>query len=252
MKGKKRGFMQESRQYARAPITEAIIDIKTRSSDKISLETLKNIYELTKDRFPFQEPIHIGEIVFQPGTTDLVNASESVTGFLYRSEDKSQAFQVTLSGFTFNRLPPYTSWKDFSNEAKFLWKIYKEVCKPEVVVRAGIRFVNRLELPGPNLRLKEYLQIAPEVASGLPQTQLSNFFMQLQIPQEDCMLIINEASVPSTNPEIVSIILDFDLFREQIWQSDDEEIWNLLEKLRTLKNIAFETSITDATRRLID
>ncbi len=244
--------MQESRHYSRAPITEAIIDLKTTFPDEISLDTLKSIYEFIKDRFPSQELIRTGEIVLQPGTTDLVNASEHVTGFLYRSEDKSRAFQATLNGFTFNRLPPYTSWEEFSSEAKFLWEIYTKVCKPKAVIRAAIRFVNRLELPRPNLSLKEYLRIAPEIGSGLPQVQLSNFFMQLQIPQEDCMLVINEATVPSTNPEVISIILDFDLFREHTWQSDDEEIWKLLEKLRTLKNVAFETSITDATRRLID
>jgi len=243
--------MQESRHYSRAPITEAILDLKTTFSDAASLDNLTNIYARVSDRFPHQELIHTSEIVLQPGTTNFVNASQQVNGFLFRSEDKSRAFQATLSGFTFNRLPLYTSWEEFRDEAKYLWEIYREVCKPETVIRAALRFVNRLELPSPNLNLKNYLRIVPEIAPGLPQTQLGNFFMQLQIPQEDCILIINEASIPSTNPEIASVILDFDLFREQTWRSDDEEIWIFLEKLRLLKNVAFETSITDETRRLI-
>jgi len=75
--------------------------------------------------------------------------------------------------------------------------------------------------------------------------------MQLQVPQEDCQLIISEAIVPPTNPHTLSVILDFDLFREQIWKSDDDKIWQYLEKLRQLKNVIFEASITDLTRRLI-
>ncbi len=243
--------MQGSKLYSRAPITEAIIDFKTTFPEEISLDILTGIYARISDHFPFQELLHRSAIVFQGGTTNSVNTSQQINGFVYRSKDKSRAFQATVNGFTFNRLSPYTSWEDFRDEAKYLWEIYKEICKPEAVVRIAIRFVNRLELPGPNLSLKEYLRIVPEIAAGLPQVQLSNFFMQLQIPQEDCILIINEASVPSTNPEVVAIILDFDLFREQTWQTDDEEIWHLLEKLRILKNVAFETSITDATRRLI-
>ncbi len=66
------------------------------------------------------------------------------------------------------------------------------------------------------------------------------------------MLIINEALAPQTNPEIITIILDLDLFRQQVWDSSDEDIWLFLEKLRHRKNEVFEASITDRTRELID
>lgn len=242
--------MQEQGKYSRASITEAIIDLKTTFFNEVSLETLASIYTHVKDRFPFQEIINTGSVVIEVGTTNIVNTSQQ-TGFIYRTEDRTRAFQATLNGFTFNRLPPYTSWEEFRDEAKQLWEIYTEICKTNAVVRAGIRFINRLELPGSNLNLKNYLRTVPELAPGLPQVQLSNFFMQLQVPQDECMLIINETTVPSGDPEVVSIILDFDLFREQTWQSNANEIWELLEKFRVLKNIAFETSITDETRRLI-
>jgi len=67
-----------------------------------------------------------------------------------------------------------------------------------------------------------------------------------------CMLIINQALVPRTNPDFISVILDFDLFRQQIWQADDEDIWRFLEELRHRKNVVFEASITDKARRLFD
>ena len=66
------------------------------------------------------------------------------------------------------------------------------------------------------------------------------------------MLIINEAIALPTNPEIVTVILDLDLFRHQIWESNDEDIWRFLEKLRNRKNEVFEASIIDRTRELID
>ncbi len=66
------------------------------------------------------------------------------------------------------------------------------------------------------------------------------------------MLVINEAIAPPTNPEIVTVILDLDLFRQEVWDSNDEDIWHFLEKLRHRKNEVFEASITDRTRELID
>ncbi|HAG97354.1 MAG TPA: TIGR04255 family protein, partial [Ktedonobacter sp.] len=55
-----------------------------------------------------------------------------------------------------------------------------------------------------------------------------------------------------TTPEVVTVIFDLDLFRQKIWNSDDEDIWSFLEELRYRKNEVFEASITDKTRELID
>ena len=77
--------------------------------------------------------------------------------------------------------------------------------------------------------------------------------MQLQIRQEDldCMLIINETLAPPAAPNFFTIILDIDLFRQQVWQSGDKDIWDFLEKLRHRKNEVFKASITEKTEELI-
>lgn len=245
--------MQISRHYSRAPITEAIIDLKVTLPEDFSVDNLENIHSHISDHFPVKEPIHAGSLLFQSGPSIRIDASREHHGFLFRSKDGLRIFQATLSGFTFNHLAPYDTWEEFSRDARRLWEIYKDTCRPSSVIRAALRFINRLDLPGPVLDFKDYLRTVPEVAPDLPQG-LSTYFMQLQIPQEDlnCMLIINEAFTPPTSPELVSVILDFDLFREQTWQSDDENIWRFLEELRHRKNQAFEASITDKTRRLID
>lgn len=136
-----------------------------------------------------------------------------------------------------------------------IYGIYKDACKPIHVTRVSTRFINQLNLPIKEpINLQDYLNTVPEVSPDLPKKVLSSFFMQLQIPQEDlnCMLVINEALAPPTSPELITVILDFDLFREQIWPSDTQDIWQFLGELRHRKNQAFEASITDKTRRLID
>ena len=145
----------------------------------------------------------------------------------------------------------------FSSDAKSLWEIYKEICRPKHVTRAAIRYINQINIPVnklTELELKDYLSTVPEVSPHLSQKALQTFFMQLHIPQQDldCMLVINEAIAPPTNPEIVTVILDLDLFRQEVWDSNDEDIWHFLEKLRHRKNEVFEASITDRTRELID
>jgi uncharacterized protein (TIGR04255 family) len=249
--------MQVQRHYRKAPITEAVIDLKVNLPEGFTIDKLKNIHSNINENFPTIEPFYkgVGAFFYQPGESFKVDTSEQQIGFWFRSEDNLQTFQATLEGFSFNRLAPYESWEKFSNDAKNLWEIYKEICRPTHVTRAAVRYINQIIIPANELtELKDYLRTVPEVSPGLSQSALQTFFMQLQIPQPDldCMLIINEAITPPTNPEIVTVILDLDLFRQQIWDSNDEDIWHFLEKLRDRKNEVFEASITDRTRGLID
>lgn len=241
--------------FSKAPIIEAIIDIRVALPEGFSVEKFLDIHPYIKDRFPAKEPLIAGSFVLRAAQQLKIDVSQQHNGFLFRSEDNKKVFQASLNGFTFNRLAPYESWEELSDDAKYLWQIYKDICHPSSVTRVALRYVNQINIPTKELGdLREYLNTVPEVAPKLPQKLLGSFFMQLQIPQQDlnCNLIINEALAPPITPEFVSIILDFDLFREQIWQSDDEDVWRFLEDLRQRKNEIFLASITEKTRRLIE
>jgi uncharacterized protein (TIGR04255 family) len=249
--------MQVQRHYSKAPITEAIIDLQVAFPEGFPVDRFADIHSHISDLYPVKEPIYtgIGSFVFQPGTSVQVDANQQQNGYLYKSKDNLKIFQATLRGFTFNRLAPYASWEEFSSDARYLWKIYKDICEPMQVTRTALRYVNQINIPFEDaIDLKDYLNTVPEVAEGLPKNVLSSFFMQLQIPQDDlnCILVINEALLPPTYPGIITVILDFDLYRQQIWQKDDEGIWDFLKELRHRKNLAFNMSITNKTRRLID
>ncbi len=250
--------MQVRRHYSRAPITEAIIDFRLALAEDFAIDKLADIHSRIKDDFPIIQPWKKGVVTVNPSGPDVsikVNAPTQNHGFVFRSRDNVRIFQVTADGFTFNRLAPYPSWEEFRSEARSLWKIYREICTPICVTRAAIRYVNQIDIPAEDLvELKDYLNTVPEISSHLTQKVLQTFFMQLQIPQQDLnsLLIINEAIAPQTNPNFITIILDLDLFREQIWDKEDEDIWQFLEQLHDRKNEVFEASITDRTRELIN
>lgn len=248
-------MQQEVRHYSRAPITEAILDLKVILPETFSVDKFLEIHPRVLERFPTSEPLYVGTLAVQAGPDIQVQTSREHNGFLFRSADGKRIFQATLQGFTFNRLAPYTSWEEFSDDARYLWEIYRDVCKPAFVTRAAVRYINRIDIPiKGQIELREYLKTIPEVASDLPYKNLSSFFMQLQIPQEDlnCMLIINETLTLPPSPEFISVILDIDLFRQQSWKSDDEEIWRFLTQLRERKNLIFRKSITEKTEELIN
>ena len=119
-------MMPVSRHYLKAPITEAIIDLKVAFPEGFSADKFAEIHHHISDRFPTKEPIYtgVGAFYFEPGSPIKVDTEQQHNGFLFRSSDNLRVFQATLGGFTLSRLAPYKSWEEFSGQAHWhreLW-----------------------------------------------------------------------------------------------------------------------------------
>lgn len=247
--------MTSHRHYTKAPITEALIDLRVESPSSLTLNSLKEIQRSIKSDYPISEDMVVAQGQFQTGPKVTATASQIPLGYRFSSDDKKRIFQARLDGFTFSQLEPYHTWDTLRNEAQRLWKVYSSITQPKYIRRVAVRYINRLDLPFDSsnpLDFKDYLQTVPEVSPTLPQG-LSDYFMQLQIPQEDLQasLILNEAMLPLVKQDAVSVLLDIDLFSMVQFPAASDEVWDLLEKFRDRKNEVFEACITDKTRELL-
>lgn len=252
--------MSERAHYSRAPITEAVIDLRVAQAQEFSVEDLVSIRDALVDSYPRQDNLYTGQVNIPVGQPAQVETLQQHTGFRFVDQGGRQVFQARTDGFSFSVLAPYDRWETFRDEARRLWDIYTYAAKPESITRVAVRYINRIDIPiaaAPSVRTEDYLRTYPEISVDSPYVDLRNFFMQLQIPQDDlqCMLVLNQATTEPPNLETISILLDFDLFREeyeQSWRADDDAaVWGLLEQLHVRKNEYFEASITNRTRRLI-
>ncbi len=238
--------------YSKAPITEALIDLRVQLPPGASLANLEKVCTNEAERYPDKRKQFSFSAQVQGGQKVSANAAQQELGWLIHSHDKKHVCQVQLTGFTFSRLAPYDRWESLRTEAQRLWRLYKEVTSPIAVTRVAVRYINRLDLPLPLRDFKDYLQTVPEVSPAMPQG-LSGFFMQLQVPQADLpgMLILTEALIPPPSKSVVSVVLDIDLYRDQDLPQKEDDIWDLLEQLHVRKNEIFEGCITDRTREII-
>lgn len=244
--------METRQRYRRAPIIEALIDFRVQLPEPVELDTLMGV----DIDYPTREDINVLQSQISFGSAVGASASQTQVGYRFISRDKRQIIQMSLQNFTFSRLEPYDCWETFRDEAQRLWEIYSSAVQPQMITRIAVRYINRLNIPFAPLLpldLKDYLRTVPEVSPDLTQG-LSNYFMQLQIPQEDIasLLILNQALVPPPNSEVVSILLDIDLFREVNLADNDDQAWGILELLCVRKDKVFEACITDRMRELID
>ncbi len=241
--------------YSRAPLTEAIIDLRVQLPEWADLETLARIQSGQEANYPTRRDrgIITGQFSSDPATPP-TTGDRVQTGYEFVSKDEHHVVQVHLDRFTFSRLAPYETWASFRDEARRWWDIYRTTVQPTSITRIAVRYINRIDLHLPVNELKDYLRTVPEISPDLPQS-ISGYFMQLQIPQTDIesMLILNEALLPAPKEieNAVSVLLDIDLFRDTDIPQDEESLWRFFEQLRNRKNEVFEGCITDNTRRLI-
>jgi uncharacterized protein (TIGR04255 family) len=241
------------RRYGKAPITEAIIDLRVQHAPGVTVGDLLRCHEAEKHNYPTRKDLKYGLGHFEVGPRVTASATSQHVGFICTSSDQKQIFQAKLDGFSMSRLAPYETWEPFRDEARRLWNVYRESVKPVRIERMAVRYINRLDIPGPKVELKDYLRTSPEIAPGLPQS-LDGFFMQLQLPVDDIhgRLLVNETIIEPPTPEKVAVVLDIDLFRTEDLPQEEPAIWQLFETLRQRKDEFFEACITDKARELSD
>lgn len=237
--------------YENAPITEAVIDIRVTALPTTNPLDLKKI-ALNNPSFSVMD-LNQGTFQIKLGQSDkeAVIASTTPVGFHFKSSDEKYVHQLKIDGFTSSRIAPYKDWDDLKKSAMTMWPQYKSIVNPQKITRLAVRYINRIDLPLPVSDFEDYFRTFAKISPDLPQ-ELSGFVMQLVLPLNDigATAIINEAIIPPTNPGTAAFVLDIDIFSEVNF-TDDSEVWNTLDKLRSAKNKVFEASITDKVRELI-
>ncbi len=248
--------MAEQRHLINAPISEAIIDFRTKLPAKFDAKELKSLKREFFDRFPkIQERRFIkSEIRVKSGKhPPTIEKDEGIHGYFFRPEDEKKVIQFRIDGFTFSFLKPYTEWETFRNEAKELWKLYIDISHPESLTRIAVRYINHIEIPLPITDFSEYLTAPPNVPERLPGN-ISGFLSKVVIHDPTLQISSNivQAFEKSTKPNYVNIILDIDVYKLMEFDVDNGEIWSIFEKIHDIKNQIFFNSITEKTARLFE
>jgi uncharacterized protein (TIGR04255 family) len=240
--------------YKRAPITEAIIELRfARSFDKAIVE---NAARRARDDYFFEDPEDAMNFKFDINTRK-AEVETAWHGVKLSSVDRADFIFFRTNTFVCSRLAPYTGWENFCVRAMRGWEQWRRTAGPTELARIGVRYVNRIDIPLANhaalVDVDSYLNVTPRSPEAL-STPMSGFTMQIVRPLgvDDCILILNSATVPSPLIGFASLALDLDVFRETNIPRRDEDLWELVNRFRDHKNRVFESCITDLARALFD
>jgi uncharacterized protein (TIGR04255 family) len=239
------------RHYNRAPITEAVIDIRFETKDTVSVGDVERISDGLRTEFSTKLPLYQLQMGFQvnPGAEPEFSKDHLTLG--YRLDRTGRVLQFRTNGYTYSHLPPYTDWPTFSAEAEKYWNQYKNELNPVRASRVAVRMINRVPLPPGDFRLDSCLNLYPAIPDSLPPN-LHSLVMQLQIPMkhvdEAAIAILQLYSAPPVS-DSHSIMLDIDFIVEK--PIPIEGVFELLNILGDAKDDIFEACITDTVRKLI-
>lgn len=233
--------MAKERHLSRAPITEALVDIRIQPRAALETEHLAQLENRLSASYPQHDSVYAAPSD-SPG---------SQLGWMFRSANGLQVAQFRSDGFTFNRLSPYTSWDELFPHAMELWKLYVELLRPEQVGRLAVRFINRLATYEPETAFG--LLNPPHLPNGL-RVSTREFLSRLVVLDEDTdhAAVITTASDAELTQAKPALILDIDAFSERSYEPQDLDLSRTLEELRRLKNKLFFGMITEDTARLYE
>ncbi len=240
--------MSDFPHLTRAPITEAVVDIKVDPGPGDFPGRLADFRPRVATLFPDEQPIFRDRVTF--GVNVATSTMRDPMGSIFWSPSKTRAVQARPDGFSVNFVSDYTNWADLKAEAQRFWTEYVAAVQPARVVRCALRYINRLEVTRGD-DLQHHLLTRPELGAALPK-QIEEYIMRVVVPfppraHAAIMQTALPASPGETSATKRTVVLDIDAFVDAILPPDSTEIWSEFENLREIKNQCFFRSLQDAT-----
>jgi uncharacterized protein (TIGR04255 family) len=238
--------------YKRPPIAEAVVEIRIQNA--ISMDTVERVRDKLLEDYPLP-PQKVILLNFEI-REDAHTVQQQLQGYRLTAPDGARLVTLGPTLISASRLAPYEGWESFIKSARSCWETWKKLVGWQRIVRIGVRYINRIDIPNLEdrvINIDDYLSFSLQIPRiGLPA--LESFATNAVSPlgKDDCKLILNSSSVPSPLVKNTSFILDIDISREKDLPQNDEGLWALIDKMRDHKNFVFEGCITDAARELFN
>lgn len=241
------------KKYKHPPVIEALCEIQFEQNTPWTLTIPGLLYEQVRGQFPKQrEALRLnlgfsstqGTLSQEVGTTPLIQ---------FLRNDEKALIQVGPYLLAINHLVPYPTWAEFLPMIEQGFQAYRQVAEPTTIRRIGLRYINRIEIPGERLQLEDYLEFYPFVGKALPE-DFGSFIVGIQAPYEDARdsLQIQLTTVVSQTPHTIALLLDIDYFLVQPGAIDLGNLPQWIADAHDRVEQAFEGCIKEPLRQLFE
>lgn len=241
---------------ANPPIIEAIIEFRFKPAATSTLEQLSRFSKRYKAVYPKCAEVFEQMVQFnvQPGSdvqTDAATSSRAI-GFRLENFKGDRVIVSSIDRLVISIKSPYPEWPTLKDHALEIYNDYCGLLSAQLLTRVGMRFINHLDIEVvEGFDFDHYLRTMPSlpVFEGIPNSLVS-FNTEVTIPfeKEKCYATVRQSfggQDSKKDSNSVVLIFDSDVYCEIDTPMTEEEIDNLLENMRDIKNRLFFGSLTD-------
>ena len=239
---------------SKAPITEAVIEIRALATIELSKKMMREKLDSQLLDYPNVKAEHrqTHQVQFGPGQQSKVAMQDlGWQGLVFTSLDQKQIVKFEKQLFSLSRLAPYKNWETLSKEAFRLWSLHRNLVAPIDIRRLGVRFVNRIPLAmeptKKPIRINNYFRSFSIGTKGFRTTTMGFLHHEvLAVPGNKYAMNIIKTLQPAEVRTIneAALILDIDIYTIAPFAPTDEEINSRLQEIDWLKNKVFFGTIT--------
>ncbi len=238
--------------YENPPLIEAICEFRFKPSQAWDWTIPGLVFDKIKADFPKKRQQNIMEMQFQVASQELSHELKSgVARMQFLREDERALIQVGPDLLAVNQLKPYPTWKVFKSMIENALRVYGQVANPAGFQRIGLRYINRIETPEPQVQIEDYLLAQPHVPEPIPQL-FARWAQRVEIPFESMngVMVLQSGSTLEAEGVGVTFILDLDFFTLQPDIVPIESAMDWVERAHDEVENTFEACITDKSRAL--
>lgn len=233
----------------RSPLIEGVIHFQAHASQPLERDEVKNVL---KKELPDYPDIHTqyqnlyGLRIAPPeqsdNTPDVIKET-AWEGYRLANAAGNRVVQFTQNGIVVSSIKNYESWDFLQPEALRIWRIFQDTALPQSINRLGVRFINKVVFEAGE-DASTYLKSVPHNHFDLPIIRESFFYQDaFKIPETPYG--VNWVCTQQSDDYQGFLIVDIDVFIENIDDLDPANLIIHLSKIRWLKNKIFYNSITD-------
>jgi len=240
-----------SKKYRNPPIIEALCEFKLEPSVPWDMAIPGMVYERIRDKFPKRRQGKALEVSMTAGPGGVEHQVFTTERMQFLREDEKALIQVGPNLLAVNHLKPYPNWQEFLPLIHQGFDAYHEAANPKGIQRIGLRYINRIEIPGGRIELENYFEFRPYIGEKLPQ-DYGPFIVGIQIPFEESrdVLRLELASATTEMPDTVAVMLDLDYFLAQPDRFSQDSVFQWIEVAHNHVEEVFEACITDRLRQM--
>jgi len=244
-----------SRKYVNSPISEAACEFRLPPESKWDMTLPGALFDRLKDTFPNKESQRslMLEMKMGPSATEgWQQQLRPVERMRFLSSDRKTTIVVDDRVIVVSRLRPYESWSQFKPMIQLAFDVLAEVVEFSKLVRVGLRYINRIEIPASTFELEEYFQFRPELGSTLSKRSFTGFIVGAEIPfaegRDLCRIQLTNA-VPGKGGES-AFVLDIDYFMVKSDDFPKQKVLGWIEEAHEELERMFEGCLTERLREI--